>query len=189
MATQAQILANRRNAQKSTGPKTPKGKAVVSKNALKHGLTARYNLIKGESPGEFARYRNEMLAELDPVGPVETTLAERIVSLAWRLKRIIRIQNQALDSLNTTKTLSPLNKLAQSLLSKSGGRTLHDSSDTNLDLGRLAVRDFTNARVLERLLMYERRIENSLYKTMLMFQRLNLIRKLHSQQSLWKNRL
>jgi hypothetical protein len=40
MATQAQILANRRNAQKSTGPRTEKGKAVVSQNAVKHGLLA-----------------------------------------------------------------------------------------------------------------------------------------------------
>ncbi len=39
MSTQAQILANRRNAQNSTGPRTPQGKAAVSQNAVKHGLT------------------------------------------------------------------------------------------------------------------------------------------------------
>ena len=40
MATQKQIKANRQNAQKSTGPKTSDGKAVVSQNAVKHGLFA-----------------------------------------------------------------------------------------------------------------------------------------------------
>ena len=48
----------------------------------------------------------------------------------------------------------------------------------DLALGRMAIKDFANARVLERLLMYERRIEHSLYKTILEFQRLHLIRKL-----------
>ena len=45
MSTEAQIQANRRNCQKSTGPRTPKGKAIVSRNALKHGLLARHNVI------------------------------------------------------------------------------------------------------------------------------------------------
>ena len=41
VATAAQIEANRRNAQKSTGPKTERGKARAKLNAIKHGLTAR----------------------------------------------------------------------------------------------------------------------------------------------------
>jgi hypothetical protein len=41
MTTQAKIDANRRNATKSTGPKTAAGKARVSLNALKHGLSAQ----------------------------------------------------------------------------------------------------------------------------------------------------
>ncbi|MGB2610780.1 MAG: hypothetical protein WBC80_17530, partial [Isosphaeraceae bacterium] len=41
MATAAQIEANRRNAQRSTGPKTDEGKDRVRRNAFKHGMTAR----------------------------------------------------------------------------------------------------------------------------------------------------
>ena len=64
MATEAQTSTNRGNAQKSTGPRTPEGKAVVARNAVKHGLLAQEVVIKGEDPGEFDLYREEMLAEL-----------------------------------------------------------------------------------------------------------------------------
>ena len=53
MSTPAQIQANRQNAQKSTGPRTPQGKAVVAQNALKHGLLARQAVIVGEDQGQF----------------------------------------------------------------------------------------------------------------------------------------
>jgi hypothetical protein len=82
MATEAQILANRRNAQKSTGPRTPQGKAVVSQNAVKHGLLIRQDVISSESQAEFDLYRQQMLDELDPVSPMESMLAERVVSLS-----------------------------------------------------------------------------------------------------------
>ncbi len=82
MATAAQIAANRRNAQKSTGPRTPEGNAVVAQNAIKHGLLAQEVVIKGEDPGEFALYRDGMLVELAPAGQMELMLAERIVGLS-----------------------------------------------------------------------------------------------------------
>jgi hypothetical protein len=57
-------------------------------------------------------------------------------------------------------------------------------SNGELALGRLAVNDFSDARVLDRLLMYERRIEHSFFKTMLEFQRLNIIRKMERNRKL-----
>jgi len=187
MASELQILANRRNAQKSTGPRTPQGKAAVSQNAVKHGLLARYDVISSESQADFDLYRQQLLDELDPVSPMESMLAERIVSLSWRLKRIGRIQNQAIDALNADQTRSPLAKLTQSLFFKSEDRPQAVSSTSPpihptrcMALGRLAIKDFANARVLDRLLMYERRIEHSLYKTLLELQRLNLIKKMNA---------
>jgi hypothetical protein len=61
MASEAQVPANRSNTQKSAGPRTPEGKAVVSQNAVKHGLLAQEVVIKGEDPGEFEFYRDRML--------------------------------------------------------------------------------------------------------------------------------
>jgi hypothetical protein len=113
---------------------------------------------------------------------MESMLAERIVTLSWRLKRAGRFQNQAIDALNADQTRSPLAKLTQSLSFNFAGKSLSNAGSSNgeLALGRLAVKDFANARVLDRLLMYERRIEHSLYKTILEFQRLNLVKKLNA---------
>jgi len=180
MSTEAQMLANRRNAQKSTGPRTSEGKSAISQNAVKHGLLVRHDVISSESQADFDLYRQQLLAELAPVSPMESMLAERIVTLSWRLKRVCRIQNQAIDALNADNKSNPLAKLTQSLFFKNQDQSQAgpSTSATHLALGRMAIKDFANARVLDRLLMYERRIEHSLYKTILELQRLNLIRKM-----------
>jgi len=174
MATHAQVLANRLNARKSTGPRTVEGKAVVAQNAVKHGLCAQRAVIVGEDLGEFEFYRDEMFGELAPAGAMESMLAERVVGLSWRLRRAERVQNEAFDALLTKDSTSPLAKLTQSLRSRSDSGGAED----DLALGRVVVKDFGNARVLDRLLMYERRIEHSLYKTMSEFHRLRLMREL-----------
>lgn len=181
MATEAQIIANRRNAQKSTGPRTTRGKALASQNSLKHGLSAGQTVIALESRDEFELYRKQFLDELAPQTPMESMLAERIVNLSWRLKRAGRFQNQTIDALNAPAPPSPLTKLKESLL-KDLKNALPDTSksDPELALGRLAIKDFSNDRVLERLLMYERRLENSLYRTIIELQRLNLIKGLNN---------
>jgi len=191
MSTESQILANRRNAKKSTGPRSRQGKAAVSQNAVKHGLLTRQNVISSESQADFDLYREQMLAELAPAGPMESMLAERIVTLSWRLKRAGRIQNQTIDALHADNTSSPLAKLTQSLFFKNHDQSQDgpSTSAAHLVLGRLAIKDFANARVLDRLLMYERRIEHSLYKTLLEFQRLHLIRKLDPEREMSFNQL
>jgi hypothetical protein len=182
MATEAQIIANRCNAQKSTGPRTSRGKTVVSQNAVKHGLSACQAVIGLESQAEFELYRQQFLDELAPQTPMESMLAERIVNLSWRLKRAGRFQNQTIDALNTPAPPSPLTKLKESLFKDLEKTRSHPpESDAHLALGRLAIKDFSNDRVLERLLMYERRIENSLYRTIVELQRLNLIKNLSQE--------
>jgi hypothetical protein len=181
MTTEAQIIANRRNAQKSTGPRTNEGKAIISQNAVKHGLLTRQDVISSESRADFELHHDRMLTELDPVTPMESMLAERIVNLSWRLKRASLIQNQTIDALNEDYTSSPLAKLKQSLVFKGRNQSqgVPGESPADLTLGRLIIKDFSYARVLERLLIYERRIENSLYRTILELQRLRLIRKMN----------
>jgi hypothetical protein len=186
MATEAQVLANRSNAQKSTGPGTPEGKAAASKNSIKHGLFAHQTVISSENQADFCKERDRILTELAPESPMESMLADRIVVLSWRLKRVDRIQNQTIDALNAGNTSGTLSKLTKSLLFKGQELPQADSSDSahDLALGRMAIKDFSNARVLDRLLMYERRIENSLFKTIFEFQRLRLINKLDTESQI-----
>ena len=178
-----QLAANRRNAKKSTGPCTPQGKAVVSKNGLKHGFSSDQIVIKSEDRAQFDLHRSQMIEELAPDTPVESYLADRIVKLSWKLQRVDYIQNQTIDALAAPKT-GPLAKFQQALLAKYAPETLTEPSepDPELALGRLAIKDFSNSRVLERLLMYERRTESSLYKTLLELQRLKMINKLKDDQ-------
>ncbi len=163
MASEAQTQANRSNAQKSTGPRTAEGKAVVAQNAVKHGLAARLEVIRGEDQAEFDRHRAALLGELAPVGAREIMLAERVVGLSWRLERAGRLQNEVFDALLAGGS-SPL---ARSLLPE-GTTSAHEEPQAEGELarGRVVLEDFANGRVLDRLLLYERRIERSLYKTM-----------------------
>ena len=88
MASQKQIEANRRNALKSTGPKTDEGKAAVSMNALRHGLRARSILIPGENPEEYDQLCASLEAEWRPRNRTEQLLLEQMVAAQWKLARL-----------------------------------------------------------------------------------------------------
>jgi len=179
MATEAQIHANRKNAGKSTGPKTAEGKAKVSQNAVTHGLRAQRDIIIGEDPAEFAAHRRQLLAELAPVGAMQTMLAERVVHLSWRLRRAERIQNEVFDALHAKVITSPIAKLIEAYTPKGpDGVGTFGPDGEDYALGRVVLRDFSNCRVLDHLLMYERRIENSLYRAMAELRKLQLLHEI-----------
>ena len=117
MPSQLQIEANRRNALKSTGPKTPEGKAIASRNAVTHGLFARMPVIPGENEAEFQAYTEHWLGDLKPVGPMEEFLAERIIGIAWRLRRVGQIEANLFQPSENQKThqLSRLNRYENAL--------------------------------------------------------------------------
>jgi hypothetical protein len=161
MATAAQVEANRSNAQQSTGPRTPEGKATVAQNAVTHGLFAREGVIRGEDEEEFEMHREMLLEQLDPAGPLEEILAARIVDLTWRLKRAVQDQNEAFGALYDRQT--------------AGAEEPQEPVERAGMIGRMILEDFSQEAVLERLLRYERRIESSLYRT------LNELRRVHDQ--------
>ena len=95
----AKSRSNRRNALKSTGPRTVDGKARVSDNARSHGFLSRHLLVEGESPAEFAALLAELVADYQPAGVVETGLVEQVAIVLWRKARFVRAET-ALVSLN-----------------------------------------------------------------------------------------
>jgi hypothetical protein len=92
-----QIEANRRNAKKSTGPKTTNGQAVSKMNALKHGILSKEAVVHGrcirESKREFAALHQRLWEDLNPVGLLEEILADQIVTAHWRLRRLLKAES------------------------------------------------------------------------------------------------
>ena len=183
MATEKQTKANRKNAKKSTGPKTAEGKAKVSKNAVKHGLFAEEAVITGENAADYEAYRDEFLAEMRPVGAVETMLVERFVSLAWRLMRAQRMQNQAMEDYIENHVTNPLPRSTRVLTCQAQGIPLGDPRCTSghLPLGRAAKADWACCRVMERMFMYERRIELSMTRILHEFKKQQIMRRIEQQ--------
>jgi hypothetical protein len=87
MASEAQIAANRANAQRSTGPTSEAGKAASARNALKHGLCAAKLTLDEEDGAEFEALRADYVARYRPAGLAEARLVDRIAQLAFRRER------------------------------------------------------------------------------------------------------
>jgi hypothetical protein len=83
---------NRRNAQKSTGPRSPEGKERSRWNALKHGATARLLALPGEDRDELDRERDAWIASRTTDDPVERAILERAFEAWLQLGRTLRAQ-------------------------------------------------------------------------------------------------
>ena len=92
MTSDKKAEANRRNALKSTGPKTPEGKAAVRLNAVKHGLLSQDVLLPGEDDAALRELGERLIAELKPEGELEHLLLERIIAAYWRLRRLGKVE-------------------------------------------------------------------------------------------------
>ncbi len=92
MISDAKQRANAANAQRSTGPRTPEGKARVGRNATTHGMFSRQLVLPGESPRELDALSDALWDAHDPCGTIEEMLLERIVADTWRLRRLLRVE-------------------------------------------------------------------------------------------------
>jgi hypothetical protein len=145
MTTQRQAKANRLNAMKSTGPRTPAGKAMVGLNNMKHGLLSRESLVKCESEADLVDFGKRLRAQMAPVGELELLLADRIVSTAWRLRRAVALETVLLDG---------------------------DSADANIHPDDIYYTWRPNREQHQLLSRYETTLERSLYKALHELQRL-----------------
>jgi hypothetical protein len=98
MTTLLRVQANRRNALKSTGPRTVGGKARSSCNAIRHGLrTWKPVLLPGESPAAWKKFAQAVLEDLGPRGAVQMMWAGRAALLMWRLRSAVDARKVLLD--------------------------------------------------------------------------------------------
>src|SRR5271170_3038840 len=113
MTSIKQIDANRRNASKSTGPKTEEGKEQSRRNAVRHGLTAETVIGALEDAEDYQAFEAAIIADYDAQSAVERELVLRLSGLLWRLRRATAIEtglfeleadNAKLDALSRVKS-------------------------------------------------------------------------------------
>ena len=161
MTSEKQIQANRRNAQKGTGPNTPEGKAAVRHNALKHGLLAEDVLLFEEDRDELRQLGERLIGELRPEGELEELQVEQIVAARWRLRRLRRVEAGIFNVELTGAT----------------SRHLPPIHSETIMLGLSFIRDANGANALSKLSRYETAIERSLYRALHELQRLQAARR------------
>jgi len=92
MTSAKRVEANRKNASKSTGPKSDAGKARSARNSTKHGLTAQPEAAP-DAPDGYRESLRAWVDELRPSGVVERALVERACRGSWRLDRCARFED------------------------------------------------------------------------------------------------
>ncbi len=203
MTSEKQIRANRRNALKSTGPKTPEGKATVRLNARTHGLRSQEILFPGEDEDALKGLNENLRAELQPVGELENLLVDGIVAAHWRLRRLRRVEagifawehygellERAQDEAKTYERSSledfmenqygPSERITderkhQEALAEAQEMKAKRNAET-ATLGRTFIRDADKANAFSKLSRYETAIERGLYKALHELQRLQAAR-------------
>src|SRR4051794_15820705 len=95
MVSERKSMANRLNALKSTGPRTPEGKAAASQNAITHGLTVSPRasaVLTGEDEGVYRELLDELHREQRPRGVLEREIVTHIAQVLWKLRRVPAIE-------------------------------------------------------------------------------------------------
>jgi hypothetical protein len=198
MSTQEQIEANRQNGKLSKGPKTAEGKAVSANNARKHGLLSVDIVPPTEDNEKFSEFAERLHEELKPESELESMLVERIIAMAWRLRRLGTIEagiliwqygkvlaeranEQVRASLDQLLPDSGSCQLASRTKDQEAGaqeRNLEDRPDTETaTLGLAFVRDGQKDNAFAKLPRYETSIERSLFKALHELQRLQAARR------------
>ena len=97
MSTLRQLEANRRNAQKSTGPTSVIGKATSSMNALKTGIHAKTLVLPTENLADLQQLIDEFYQHHRPASPVACVLLDDLIRCEWTLRRLSAAETQLFE--------------------------------------------------------------------------------------------
>ena len=171
MTSLRQIESNRRNAQRSTGPKTQSGKQRSSQNAVRHGLTAETVIGPLEDPADYRAFEQAVTTAYDAETAVERELVLRLASLLWRLRRATSVETGLLQIQCEASTAPDpaLPKLPGEVIEifRSG----RDSSERALARCFLRLADLDNG-IFERLGRYEAALWRQVRQTIFTLQHL-----------------
>jgi hypothetical protein len=164
----SKIESNRKNAKLSTGPRTPEGRTISSKNSIKHGLTSKDVVLASESLTDYQDFHEAMFDSLRPFSKLEETLVIRIVQCAWRLQRMVRTEA---DLFNRGVTDAEENAIMRSI-----GR-FNGPKETGIgDVFSTLERDST---AFSNLAKYEAACERSMYRALNTLERIQAKRLGH----------
>ncbi len=164
-----QTESNRQNAQKSTGPRTPEGKAASSRNGLTHGLSGeKHFILEGEDPEAFLRLLQDLHDHLRPVGDSEELVVQRIAAAQWRLDRAFALETGIYREESTILNRIDRNKREYHELCISKGQkdTPPDPHDPDDLLARAFMEGGKGPDNFTRLTRYETAIERSIERGM-----------------------
>lgn len=146
MATQKQILANQSNAQRSSGPTSIEGRAIVAKNPLKHGVFSKQVLLNSESKEEFEILCAQLYAYFKPQNFLEQLLCERAVAAAWRLARVTKMETILI---NQSAKTSLLDRGITEVFTENYGHELALLSRYEITLEKILFRSLGELRALQ----------------------------------------
>jgi hypothetical protein len=115
MTSSRQRNANRRNAQKSTGPSSESGRASVRMNAVRHGATSGRVVLPDEDQQAFDELVTAYSDELKPEGPIEAYLVERVCADVWRLIRLEKVETAVINRQINASAIARLSEIRNSL--------------------------------------------------------------------------
>ena len=136
MSSAAQITASQLNGARSHGPATPEGRAISSRNALKHGFTSNTVVLEGESHQDYDALLDSFTALHTPRTPVEHQLVGQLAAAQWRLARAARFEVFLLDSEIEKLQNEPDNPLPPSLAAAQAFRILTEKGGALAQLHR-----------------------------------------------------
>jgi len=125
--SEKQLAARRSNARKSTGPRTPEGKARSSQNARKHGFFTQTALLFYEAPEDFVALRDSYIDEYQPQSPTEMHCVMEMANAQFRLRRVRGMEADLIQILITREL--PSRSLSNGEMQAQAFRTLADTSN------------------------------------------------------------
>jgi hypothetical protein len=108
MATQRQLEADRRNARRSTGPRTGEGRRASSLQALQHSLRSRLTVIPGEDLAEYQDLFDRYVDLFQPQNIRDLDAVHKAVTCQWRLRRVAAIESEMFSQTIQARLRAPL---------------------------------------------------------------------------------
>jgi hypothetical protein len=165
MVSEKQLAANRRNAEKSTGPRSVIGKSNSSRNNLRHGLTGQISLLPTEDREAHDAFCNELTDSFNPETPMERQLANSVAEDSWRLNRARAIENNLF-------TLGHNHERREAQIALADAETFQ-----------------TQAAAFNLLSLYEQRINRNLQRNMKLLKELQAERRTQHNQAMEEAKL